>query len=188
MKRGKKLIQLVSSKKKKDEFRKKYWKKQNEKCAILKQRIDLKEAVVDHCHKLKKQKPGPNGRGLVRGILHFQVNSLEGVIVKKYKRYGVDKLIPLPEFLRNLASYLECPPIPQKYIHWTEKPKAPILKKSDYNRIRKYYFLIHPRAKKIPPYPKNGIKKTKSGIKYKAKMTKKWKILLKKANKIHQKK
>jgi len=175
MRRGNKnkLIQLNQSDSK--EFRKKHWLKQNKQCAILKQPIDLKDCTVDHKHKLKAQRAGPNGRGLVRGILHFQANSLEGVIAKKFKRYGLHKFITLPEFLRNMAYYLSDPPIPPKYIHWTEKPKPKKLGKRDYNRIKKYYFQIHPRAKKIPPYPKSG------------RMTEKWELLLKKANEIHQK-
>lgn len=163
-KKLKKLIQLEQKDSKK--FRKLQWVKQKKQCAILKQKITLKEATVDHKHKLKDQIPGPNGRGLVRGVLHFQANSLEGVIVKKYKRYGVHKLIDLPSFLRSMADYLENPPVPGIYIHWTEKPKPKILGKREYNRIKKYYFQIYPNRTKMPEYPKSK------------RMTKKWEKLI----------
>lgn len=168
MKRGNKYIQLNQSDSKM--FREKQWIKQNKQCAILKQPIELKECSLDHCHKLKNQTAGPNGRGLVRGVLHFQANSFEGVIVKKFKRYGLHKFITLSEFLRNMAEYLDNPPVPPKYIHWTEKPKPKKLGRREYNKIKKFYFILHPRAKKIPPYPKSG------------KMTKKWEDLLNKVN------
>ena len=34
-------------------------------------------------------------------------NSLEGVITKKFKRYGSHKSISLPETLKNIADYLD---------------------------------------------------------------------------------
>ena len=136
MKRGNKYIQLNQSDSKM--FREKQWEKQGKCCAILLQKIDLKDATLDHKHKLKNQEPGPKGRGLVRGILHFQANSLEGVIAKKFKRYGLHKFITLPEFLRNMASYLDKPPVPPKYIHWTEKPKPKKLGRREYNKIKKF--------------------------------------------------
>jgi len=175
MKRGHKgLIPLVQlNQKDAPKFRKLQWVRQKKKCAILQQKIELKDAVVDHKHKLKNQKAGPKGRGLIRGVLHFQANSLEGTIVKKYKRYGVHKLIDLPSFLRNMADFLDNPPVKEKYIHWTEKPKPKKLGKRDYNRIKKYYFQIHPKKRKIPDYPKSG------------RLTEKWEILLQQANNIH---
>lgn len=173
MKRGHKSVELIQlNQKDSKHFRKLWWIKQKRKCSILKKKMKLKEATVDHKHKLKAQDPGPDGRGLVRGILHFQANSLEGVIAKKYKRYGLHKLIDLPTFLRNMADYLENPPIPQKYIHWTEKPKPKKLGKREYNKIKKYYFKMYPKAKKIPPYPKSGRK------------TKKWEKMLQDLKKV----
>lgn len=169
-----KLIQL----KPKDipRIREKQWKKQGKKCAILKKEIKLKEAVLDHKHKKKKEKVGIGGKGLLRGVLHNQCNSLEGIILKKYKKQGVHNLIDLPSYLRNLADYLENPPMKPIYIHPNERPKPKKLGKRDYNRIKKYYFKIKPKARKIPQYPKSG------------RLTKKWIKLLDQVNKIHFKK
>ncbi len=175
------LIQLANNQKEQQKFRKLWWIKQNRKCAILNYKIKYPDAVVDHKHKLKAQKAGPKGRGLVRGILHFQANSLEGVITKKFKRYGLHKMIDLPTFLRNMADYLENPPIPGTFIHWSEKPK----KKYEpfgiqkYNKIKKHFHKLHPRAK-MPEYPKKWIKVDKKGHKtYKGRLTKEWEKLLK---------
>ena len=158
MKRGKggknpKLIQLEQKDSKK--FRKLQWVKQKKVCPLLGRKIPLSEAVVDHKHKLKTQKPGPNGRGLVRGVLHFQANSLEGVIVKKYKRYGLHKLIDLPTFLINMAKYLDNPPCDSIYIHWTEKSKPKKLGKREYNKVIKQWKKLYPN-RKPPEYPKSG--------------------------------
>lgn len=171
------LIQVKESEKKL--FRKKQWEKQGKKCPLLNQKISLEDAAVDHKHKLKNQKPGPKGRGLIRGVLHFQANSLEGIIVKKFKRYGLHKFITIEEFLTNMVKYISNPPVKPKYIHWTEKPKTPKLGKREYNLIKKYYYNIHPRARNIPKYPKRpkNIKKKS----WKPKKTKKWERLLKKA-------
>lgn len=167
-----KLIQLKQSQIK--SIRHKQWLKQGKKCAILNKVINEEDATLDHKHKKKNQKVGYNGRGLCRGVLHKQINSLEGTIVKKYKRYGVHKLMPLPEFLINLAEYLTNPPMPLKYIHPSEKPKSKYLGKREYNKIKKYYFIMFPRRKK-------GLPKFKK----KMKLSKKWIDLLERANANH---
>lgn len=159
-------IQL--SKKQCDILRYSQWKKQNKQCSILKQKIKYENAVLDHQHKLKHEKAGENGKGLCRGVLHFQANSFEGVVLKKYKRYGLNKYIDLITLLRNLADYLENPPIKAKYIHHSEKEKPKKLGKREYNKIKKHYFTWYPRRKTIPKYPTKG------------RITKEWKILLKK--------
>lgn len=168
-----KYIQLTQKETK--ELRKKYWIKQGKKCAILRQKISFEDCVIDHKHRKKSEKIGVDGKGLCRGVLHYQANSLEGVILNKYIRYGLHKFISLPDFLRNLAHYLENPIIPQKYIYYKEKPKPKKLGKRDYNRIKKYYFKLYPKRRKIPVYPKSG------------KMTKKWEKLLKEINELYLK-
>lgn len=198
IKRNKPTIKLTQlTKAAGDELKKELFKKYKGTCPILKKKIPFDNLYLDHKHKLKGQKAGPNGRGLVRGLIDFRANSLEGIILKKYKKSGLVNEIDLITFLRNLADYLENPQIDFKYIHWTEKVKPPILKKSEYNLIVKYYNVIHPRAKNIPPYPKSGIKKVKGKTKqtrkkvkyrYVAKLTKKWERLLKLANNIHRRK
>ena len=169
-----KLIQLKQNEIK--SLRKKLWMKQKKKCAILGQEINFEDAVLDHKHKLKKEKAGPNGKGLIRGVLHFQANALEGVIAKKFKRYGLHNFISLPKFLRRMADFIENPPAPQIYIHPSEKPKSKKLGKREYNRIKKYYLKLYPKRRTIPEYPKSG------------KLTKKWKDLLKAVDKLYYKK
>jgi len=137
------------------------WEKQNKICPILKQKIEYKDAVIDHKHITKKEiqesKLGKDGKGLLRGSLHRQANSWEGKVTNAFKRYGLHKLnISLPEALRNLADYIENPPMEQKYIHPNEKPRPEKIGKRQYNKICKHYFKMYPKRKKLPKYPKNG--------------------------------
>ena len=155
MKRGK-YIQLNNAKEAKT-LRKKLYKKQKGKCAILKKEIQFKDSVLDHQHKKKKEKAGKKGKGMVRGILHFQVNSFEGMVYKKYIRQGLHKMIDLPTLLRNLADYLS--KSTTNYIHHSEKPKRKKMGKREYNKIKKYYFQIYPNRKKMPKMPKYKTKK-----------------------------
>ena len=144
---------------------------QSNTCPILKQYIDFDSSVMDHKHKTKAEKLGEDGKGLLRGVIHRQANVFEGKIARLYKRTGLHKFdISLPDLLRNLADYIESPPMKPRYIHPNERPKAEKLGKREYNKIRKYYFEIYPKRKKIPVYPKSG------------KMTKEFKDLLSKTN------
>jgi len=172
-KQKQKLIQLKHKDIKR--IRNKQWIKQDKKCAIMQKVIKKEYTSLDHKHKKISQTPGPKGRGLCRGVLHKQINSLEGTIIKKYKKYGVHKLMPLPEFLINLAEYLTNPPMKQKYIHPNEAPKVKYIGKRDYNKVIKYYFSMFPgRRKKLPPFKK------------KMKLNKKWKILIDRTNTYHE--
>ena len=137
-------------------LRKRLYLEQERKCAILKKAICWEETSLDHKHKLKHQTPGPNGRGLIRGVLHLQANSFEGKVAKIYKRYGLHKMIPLPELLRNLADYLENPPCPPMYIHPKEKAQVKKLGKREYNQIVKFYKHKYPNRRYTPKYPKSG--------------------------------
>lgn len=148
------------------------WLKQNKTCPILKQPLPYNKAVFDHKHKLKAETIGQDGKGLLRGVVHNQANVMEGKITNMYKRYGLHKLISLPELLRNIADYIENPPMEQKYIHPMERPKEKALGKRDFNKICKYYFYIYPDRKTLPVYPKRG------------KTNKVFDELLKKANEI----
>jgi len=179
--RRKPLIQLTQ--KETSELRIKYYKKQKKKCAVLGKIIPFDKCVMDHKHmtkvEVKEKKYGIDGKGLCRGVLHNQVNSFEGKVLKQYKKQGLMGMIPLSVLLRRLAHYLDNPTIPQQYIHYTHKPNVRTFGKREYNKILKYYFKIHPKAKKIPNFPKSGIKTNKKGKKkYKAKLTKKWKKIL----------
>lgn len=135
-------------------------KKQEGKCPILKIEVSSDKMVVDHKHKLKDEEPSLDGKGLVRGVIEFRANGIEGKISNAWKRYfGADESkhpISLPDFLRNLADYLEAPPLDHlKLIHPKEKIKEEVLKKSEYNRIKKYYFKLFPNRTKVPEYPKS---------------------------------
>lgn len=150
------------------------WKKQEGICPILKLPVRYKDTVFDHKHKTKAEPLGEDGKGLLRGILHFQANSWEGKVTNAFKRYGLHKFnISLPEALRNLADYIENPPMKQEYIHPNERPKPKKLGKRDFNRIVKYYFQIFPNRRKLPEYPKSG------------KMNKELEGMLEMANKRH---
>lgn len=132
------------------------WLKQEKRCAILKKRILFRKAVFDHKHRNKKEEIGKDGKGLLRGVLHRSVNVIEGKIARMYKRYGLHKLISLPDLLKGIAGYIDSPPMKLEYIHPSEKLKPKKLGKREYNRICKYYFQIYPKRKKLPKYPKSG--------------------------------
>lgn len=159
------------------EFRRKQWVKQGRICPILKQEITFQDSVVDHKHKRTDEQYGPEGKGLIRGVLHFQANVMEGKITRLYKRYGLNKFISLPSLLRNIADYLETPPIQEKYVHPSAIPKAklPKLKKVDAARVYKYWEEIYPKRKK-PALPKSG------------KMTAEWEEYVQKAKEAHEQK
>lgn len=148
------------------DLRKQQWENQDRKCAILHQHIPLDEAVLDHKHKLKREPAGPDGKGLLRGVLHRHANILEGKIFRIYRQYHLDEIIPLPKLLRNIANYIENPPMPPLYIHPSEAPTRRVIGKRLYNKICKYYFKRYPRRKILPDYPKKG------------KMTKEFQIII----------
>jgi len=133
-------------------------KEQKGICPLLQKKVPLEEMVVDHKHKLKANPAGPNGDGLVRGAIEFRANAMEGKISNNWKRYyGGDETkhpITLPEYLRNLADYLENPPCEQKYIHPSEKPKVKKLGKRVFMKIKKLYEEEYPKRKELT-YPKS---------------------------------
>lgn len=132
-------------------------------CPITNINLTLESAVLDHKHRFfKDQELGVDGIGLCRGSIHRQINVFEGKISNSYYRLGLHKLdISLPNILRNLADYLEKGPT--NYVHPTEIPKEPKLKKSCYNKLIKV-MKDSGYSKKIPEYPKSqkmtvGLKK-----------------------------
>jgi len=136
-------------------LRTKQYFKQKRVCPILKRKIRFKDSVFDHKHKTKAETLGENGKGLLRGIVHNQANVIEGKIAKLYKRYGLHKFIDLPSLLRNIADYIENPPMKLEYAHPDER-EFKKLNKHDFNRICKYYFQMFPARMKLPVYPKRG--------------------------------
>lgn len=150
--RKKKLIQIKG--KDLSTFRNRWHYKQNTICPILKVKVPFDKIALDHKHKRKRDPVGPGGDGLIRGVLQIQANALEGKIINNFKRLGLAKYIKLPDLLRNLADYLENPPIPQKYIHPSEEKKPPKLKKTSYNKVAKEFHKKYPSRKSLE-YPKS---------------------------------
>ena len=114
-----------------------FHKKQDEICPILKMKFPIEDMVCDHQHHKNSINLGkPEEAGLIRGIIQRQANSIEGRISGAFIRMGLHKFdITLPEFLRNLADFIENPPLTHlKYIHPSEKPKPKRLKKNYPNR------------------------------------------------------
>lgn len=148
------LIQLMI--KDKHEFRQKWLSKQKNICPILKQKIKFKDSSIDHRHKLKGDfLGGGEGLGLVRGILFSPCNVWEGKVVNSFKRMGLSKRISISEALRSLADYLDPekdPPIPPIYIYPGEEPKVKRkeLGTRAYNKVKKHYFKVYPRKRKLP--------------------------------------
>jgi len=141
------------------ELRAKQYQKQECKCALLDIPIEEDECVFDHKHKLKREEcGGPDGLGCLRGVIHRNANSFEGKLERLWKRYGLSKIIPLPDLLRKCADYIEHPPMKPKYIYPGEQPKAKDLyaklTKTQYKRICKYWFVMFPRKKVLPKYTK----------------------------------
>ena len=136
-------------------LRKHFHKKQQNICPILKQKIPCEDMVVDHIHRTKKDRVGENNKGLIRGIIQRSANVIEGKLVNSFVRYGLHKFnITVPEFLRNLADYIENPPLIKfKYIHPSEAPKPKKLSKRSFNKIEKLYTKEFPNRGKIL-YPK----------------------------------
>ena len=65
-------------------------------------------------------------------------------------------MIPLPDLLRNLATFYETEYMEPKYIHPSEKAKPEKLGKRRYKEVCKYYTKLYPGRKKLPKYPKSG--------------------------------
>jgi hypothetical protein len=131
-------------------LKEKWYNEQNGICPLFCQKYPIEEVTLDHSHAIKSDKLGENGKGLCRGVIHFQANSIEGKITNAFKRYGGDKHIDIISYLRNLANYLEHNKIhsDEKYIHPSEEPKAPKLMKSSYNKLLK----VVGDKQKVPEY------------------------------------
>ena len=151
-------------------------------CPLLGVEIPFDKAVVDHQHKLKSEEPSVDGKGLCRNALDFRANSVEGKITNAWKRlFGRDTdnhPCTLPEFLRNLADYLEAGPYVhegQVFVHPTEVKKAPKLKKSSYNKVKKAYE-TELRASNVIVKPFTNYPKSKKMTKVLEKMFNKYNI------------
>jgi len=156
-------IQQIKNPEELKEIRESRHKKQNNVCPILKCTLPIEEMVLDHQHKKKKSdEPGIDGGGICRGVIQRQVNALEGKISNSFVRLGLSKFgKSLPDVLRNMADYLENPPMFQEevvFIHPSDKNAIKRLSKSEFNIIIKYWDVMYP-GKKKPEYPKITSKK-----------------------------
>ncbi len=147
-------------------IRKFFHKKMNKGvCPVLKMSYQHEEMVVDHAHTANANNLGKKEEaGLIRGVIHRQANTMEGKITNFFIRCGLHKMsITLPNFLRNLADFIEEPPmIYLKYIHPSEKGKSKNLKKTSINKLKKMYRNRYPN-RKIPSVLIYKTKKTKLG-------------------------
>jgi len=140
-------------------LKEKLWSKNNKKCPLLGIELPLESMVLDHIHKLKAEDISPQ-KGTIRNAIERRSNALEGKITNNWKRYfGSDESkhpLPLPEFLRNLADYLEvCAYFDGSYyVHPSEKIKLPEVSKSNYNKLAREYKKSNLK-KKFPEYPKS---------------------------------
>jgi len=146
------LIQILQSELR--DFRMKQYRKSNV-CPIINQTVPFEKTVVDHKHKTKQEIVGVEGKGLIRGILSFQANAWEGKVSNSFKRLGLHKYISLPEALRNLANYLENPPLGLKYIHPSGISKKKKLNKNCFNKLKKIYDRKYSKRKPLS-FPKRG--------------------------------
>jgi hypothetical protein len=130
---------------------------QHGKCALCNVEItDSTGYSLDHQHKLKSEPCGPDGAGLIRGVLCRACNVLEGKIWNNTQRYmqpknvqdRIDILLDLVEYYKKGAYPL---------VHPTEAVREPKVSKRNYNKLMKGYT----GKKKFPEYPKSS-KLTKS--------------------------
>jgi hypothetical protein len=134
-----------------------FHRKQNNICPVLKLKVEVSDTVVDHAHKANSNNLGmPHEAGLVRGIIHRQANTMEGKITNSFIRCGLHKFdITLPNFLRELANYIENPPLLHlQLVHPSEKAKEKKLGKASFNKLEKVYVLKYPQKKKLV-FPKS---------------------------------
>lgn len=103
--------------------------------------------TLDHYHSKKQY-----GSGLVRGVICNTCNRIAGVIENNLLRNNI-AYSDAPKVLRNIADYLLNSRT--RYIHPSEKPKAPRLKKSSYNKLIKAVS----GKQKIPAYSGKFTKK-----------------------------
>jgi hypothetical protein len=144
------LKQLKSSEVK--QLRTEILEEQNGCCALCKEPITETTGIsLDHQHKKKSDPVGPDGDGLIRGVLCRACNVWEGKIWNNTQRYRQPESVKdRIDMLKSLISYYEKGTY--DIIHPTEKPKDPTVSKRNYNKLKKAY----DGKKKFPEYPKSG--------------------------------
>lgn len=164
------------------EFRKEQWEKQNGICPVTGKYMDFDDCVVDHLHKKKSEKLGINGKGMVRGVIHRNVNSAEGSAHSSYVRRGVSSLMGYADYLIALGNFIKNPPLSHlNLVHPTEAPKMDTFGKREFKRLIKYWPQMYPK-RKLPVWKDKGRNGKVTG---KMNRTKKFDELIEQANKIH---
>ena len=128
-------------------LRDKLAQEQNNKCLIC--NSELETPVLDHSHQKYNK-----GTGLIRGVLCRTCNIFIAKSENNCIRYGISH-DTLPDILRSMAKYLEKEHHP--FLHPTEVPKNPKLKKSSYNKLVREA-KKQGIKKKIPKYTGNYTK------------------------------
>ena len=120
-------------------LKEKWHEEQGGICPLFGKKYPPESMTLDHKHKLKSELPDEDGKGLCRGVIHRQANSIEGRIANAFKRDGGDKHTDIISYLENLIAFYKSNKIhtDEKYIHPSEEPKAPKLMKSSYNKLVK---------------------------------------------------
>lgn len=133
-------------------FRDQILEEQNGCCAWCEQPITEETGIsLDHQHKRKADPCGPDGAGLIRGVLCRSCNVLEGKIWNNMARYKQPQNVKERiELLLSLVDYYGKGTY--NVIHPSEKAKEPTVSKRNYNRLKKVY----DGKKKFPEYPKSG--------------------------------
>ena len=145
-------------------LRKVLYDKQKGVCTICNRSIPFTDAVVDHQHKrTKTENIGDKGAGLVNSMLCRFCNSAEASTLKAFRRrglenQGLDFEVYLEGLLRHHRNkqYSEIiKGVKVYFVHPTEVPKAKILSKRNYGKV-KTLFRKNPMNKaKFPEYPKS---------------------------------
>ena len=126
-------------------FREELLEEQGNICPLTNIKIPIDRAALDHDH----------NSGHIRQVLYDVANSFEGMILHKFKRSGVHKLIDIETFLLNLIDYWKAD-YSMNPLHPTERPKPKYLKKNSYNKLKKIFMedRIGRKAPLFPVYPK----------------------------------
>lgn len=150
-------------------IREELYKINNGFCPVLKKEVPLTDCVLDHKHKKNKQSElGMDDYGCIRNTIDKRVNSFEGKVLKDYIRSGLSKDIDLSDLLRNLADYIDAGSYVVskfnhdttdieyiRYIHPTDTPKQPLMRKRDFNKLNKLYKFKYSNRKPLD-FPKSS--------------------------------